>query len=90
MPHVNIWIRKEDWAVWQQLVDKPQWLHDKLVGNPTLKTVSAQFTQTRAGKRTLIDKKIKAIADTPTLADTKTYDYCPHDQLKGFCKHGCK
>lgn len=30
MPHANIWIRKEDWKAWQNISDKPGWIHDGL------------------------------------------------------------
>lgn len=30
MPEVHIWVRKEDWAQWQAITDKPAWLHSKI------------------------------------------------------------
>lgn len=30
MPRVDIWIRKEDYAKWLSIEDKPEWLHEHL------------------------------------------------------------
>lgn len=30
MPHVNIWIRKEDYKQWLEIADKPKWIHERL------------------------------------------------------------
>lgn len=34
MPAVHIWIKKEDWARWQSITNKPLWLHEALTGEP--------------------------------------------------------
>jgi hypothetical protein len=30
MPHANVWIRKKDWAAWQSLENKSEFLHNSL------------------------------------------------------------
>lgn len=30
MPRANVYIRNEDWEAWQNIEDKPGWLHDGL------------------------------------------------------------
>jgi hypothetical protein len=30
MPKATIWIKKEDYPIWQSLEDRPDWLHRKL------------------------------------------------------------
>lgn len=41
MPHANIWIRKDDWQAWQNVADKPKFLHDALNGRTTLSQEAA-------------------------------------------------
>ena len=44
MPHVNIWIRKKDWAAWESLEDKPTFLHEALQ-NVSIKTIAEQVEE---------------------------------------------
>lgn len=30
MPRVNIYIRNDDWEAWENISDKPQWIHEGL------------------------------------------------------------
>lgn len=30
MPHVNIWIREEDWDFWKEIEDRPSFIHDAI------------------------------------------------------------
>lgn len=41
MPHVNIWIRKEDWHIWDALDNKPEFLHEALNRVPIQKNKEA-------------------------------------------------
>mgnify|MGYP001594439690 CR=1 FL=1 len=43
MPHVNIWIRKEDEEKWKAIENKPEWLHlviNSFSADPMLKFAS--------------------------------------------------
>lgn len=31
MPHVNIWIRKEDFPIWEAIKNKPEFIHNSIV-----------------------------------------------------------
>lgn len=73
MPHVNVWIRKEDYDKWLSIDDKPRWLHDALSG--TGKDYTKAVVERKKIEKIILGKPIDYSKD----------ELCPH----GYAWLGC-
>jgi len=89
----NIYIRKENEDKWNAIPDKSKWINTLLSNSddtsrygtvketpagPMVEVLSADLPPaSKAGKE-------------PLNTETKDYSLCKHNQVKGFCKHGCR
>ena len=77
MPHVNIWIRKDDFPRWESIKDKPLFLHNAL-------EVRESYKELPPIERKQIKTQLKKIMEAETL--------CPHGFPRNgwSSKKGCK
>lgn len=40
MPRFNIYIRNEDLVLWEAILDRPEWLHQQLIGGLGKQSIS--------------------------------------------------
>lgn len=104
MPQVTVYVRKEDLEKWKALDHKAAWLHEQLNNKvPVRELVQKEPTErAKAVVKEAVVESIKDMAAEPNIifdvpkpkdiaqAVGKDYNFCKHDQVKGFCKHGCK
>jgi hypothetical protein len=83
MPHVNIWIRRDDFDAWESIKDKPEFLHDALNG------VQPEKYNKAVEERKEVRKVLKPVLER-MKAQKDDVEFCKHDAVKGFCKKGCK
>lgn len=57
MPHVNIWIRKEDLDKWNAVGDKPGWIHSNLNKQPISIVVNPPISLGTASAVTQVNPK---------------------------------
>jgi len=84
---VNVWIRKENEQVWQDMTNKSEWLNEMLVRETTplkaMPRISKPVTEALKDVETLepdftTPRRVLENLPKPTA-------YCEHGQLKGQC-----
>lgn len=78
MPKVTIYIRDEDYTLWENIRKRPEWIH-KQIQRATL--VKSEAVSEFKGMKTF---------DTTIHMNTAKDKFCKHNAAIGFCKFGCK
>lgn len=74
MPRVNIYIRNEDWPIWEGIKHKPDWIHQHLTEGVMYHGATVGFDGLGVTSENNVDYG----------------QFCKHGAALGFCKHGCK
>lgn len=90
----HIWIRKENEAKWEEIMDKSEWINERL----SVTVVSDRLAkEIRKGKNPIPIQEgdmteLKAPVNDIAVARAVSQlpGVCKHGAAKGFCKFGCK
>lgn len=89
MPKVSFYLRNDDLAAWRAVEHKTEFIHNALTEDhpPVTKIPKESLVY---GTGVFSDANIGGEFNAVHGDPNKTYDFCKHDQVKGFCKIGCK
>lgn len=81
MPRTTVYIRDKDWEKWKIIENKAE-LISQAINRSVISAV-----ETKKGVRA--HHEVEPPKNS-FVAPEKTTHFCKHDQVKGFCKKGCK
>lgn len=95
MPRTTVYIRNEDWDKWKLIENKSELLSQAInrsVISPVVKKNGKVKTKQYIEAWNESAKNHPGVPqlDSEEFKDNKDIDFCKHDQVKGFCKKGCK